>query len=91
MRNESIDLLNGCETYEKSFNEVNNMIRNKMVEYEPLSNTLDEIVQEMAENERSNSDDIAPSTQHGELNDQTTSPPVENISFAYYDPDRPQA
>ena len=76
--------------HEESFNKVNNVIRNKMTEYEPLSNTLDEIVQEMAENERNTSDDTVPSTQHGELNDQTTSP-VHNITFAYYDLDRLQA
>ena len=65
-----------------------NVIEENMHEYEALCSILEIAVDENHSDKAPNYDDIAPATQHQEL-DNLEQQSVENHSFSYFYPGRP--
>ena len=87
-RHEETDLYYGKETYIEAFEVQRQCIENKMKIYEPMAAKLTEVLDIFQQKNSLNYDDIAPSTQHEEL-EHTEFHTTISTTFEFYDPERP--
>jgi len=70
-RNEQIDLIENCSTFEERFFHLKDQISTQMSQYAIFAEQLDEIHENLNEINEEHFDTIAPDTQHTELQDET--------------------
>ena len=70
-RNEQIDLIGNCSTFEERFSNLKDEISTQMSQYAIFSEQLDQIQENLNEINEEHFDIIAPNTQHTELQDET--------------------
>ena len=70
-RNEQIDLIGNCSTFEERFSNLKDEISTQMSQYAIFSEQLDQIQENLNEINEEHFDTIAPNTQHTELQDET--------------------
>ena len=87
-RHEETDLYYGKETYIEAFEVQRQCIENKMKIYKPMAAKLTEALDIFQQENSLNYDDIAPSTQHEEL-EHTEFPTTISTTFEYCDPEWP--
>lgn len=70
-RNEQIDLIGNCSTFEERFFRLKDQTSTQMSQYAIFAEQLDEIHENLNEINEEHFDTIAPDTQHTELQDET--------------------
>ncbi|XP_061178430.1 uncharacterized protein LOC133187077 [Saccostrea echinata] len=87
-RNESIDLLSGMDTFEKSFHLRKSFFTHKVKEYEFNTEQLDAALQMANEDFSEAFDELAPNVQQGEAEDENEGF-LESENFVQFNPERP--
>lgn len=87
-RDESVDLLSGVDTYERSFNLKKSFLTHKVKEYEYNAEQLDAAMQIATEDFSEAFDEMAPNAQQSEADD-ISEGSIESEKFVPFNPDRP--
>lgn len=87
-RDESVDLLSGVDTYERSFNLKKSFLTHKVKEYEYNAEQLDAAMQIATEEFSEAFDEMAPNAQQSEADD-ISEGSIESEKFVPFNPDRP--
>ncbi|XP_062569080.1 uncharacterized protein LOC134231172 [Saccostrea cucullata] len=87
-RNESVDLISGMETFEKSFHLKKSFLTHKVMEYEFNAEQLDAALQMANEDFSEAFDELAPDAQQREAEDENEGS-LESENFVQFNPERP--
>jgi DNA replication protein DnaC len=87
-RDEGVDLLSGADTFETSFNMRKSFIKHKIKEYEHNAEQLDAALQMANEDVSDAYDELAPSVQQTEADDEIEGS-LESESYVQFNPERP--
>ncbi|XP_061193259.1 uncharacterized protein LOC133201473 [Saccostrea echinata] len=87
-RNESVDLISGTNTFEKSFHLKKSFLTHKVKEYEFNAEQLDAALQMAIEDFSEAFDELAPNAQQREAEDENEGS-LESENFVQFNPERP--
>ncbi|XP_062616288.1 uncharacterized protein LOC134278001 [Saccostrea cucullata] len=87
-RNESIDLISGMDTFEKSFHLKKSFLAHKVKEYEFNAEQLDAALQMATEDISEAYDELAPNAQQTEAEDENEGS-LESENYVQFNPERP--